>query len=118
MTYSIKKKIILLAMPLFQIISTGFVFRLTSIRLGEDWAIIIGFLFSQDNLVPFISFASLGRKLLYGLFREKESLFKKKNIIFIILLSLTIIGAIAIYLVPNIKTYSTFIFLLGIPLLW
>jgi membrane protease YdiL (CAAX protease family) len=115
MAYSIKKKIILLAMPLFQIVSTGFVFRLTSMRLGQDWAIIIGFLFSQIIWCLLFPLLLLGRKDFIGLFRERESLFKKKNIIFIILLSLTVIGAIAIYLVPNIKTYSVIIFLLGIP---
>jgi membrane protease YdiL (CAAX protease family) len=49
------------------------------------------------------------------LFKEQNKLIQEKNVLYIILLLLTIIGAIAIFF-NNLTKYSFLIFFLGIPL--
>ena len=111
-----KRKIILLFIPVVQIVSTAFVFRFTSLKLGQDWAILAGFIFSQVVWCIVFPLLLIGKSAFINLFKEKESLFKKKNILFTSLLVATIVGAAAIYLVPNIQNYSLIVFILGVPI--
>lgn len=109
-----KNKIVLL-MPIVLIITTALVFRFSSISIGRNWATIVGFLFYQITWCILFPLIVLGKKDFFDLFYEKNRLFQRKNMIFIILLLSTIIGALIIFF--NIATkYSILIFLLGIPL--
>jgi hypothetical protein len=79
----LKRKIILLCMPVLQIASTAFVFRFTSLKFGQDWAILAGFIFSQIVWCIAFPLILIGKSAFINLFKEKESLFKKKKYFFL-----------------------------------
>jgi hypothetical protein len=84
--------------PIILLLSTAFVFRYSSILFGINWATIIGFAFFQIIWCIFMPLIILGKKEFLYLFKEQDKLIQKKNVLYIILLLLTIIGAITIFI--------------------
>lgn len=112
-----KKKRVLVILPIFLISTTAIVFRGTSTLLGASWATIIGHTFYQIIWCISIPILLIGKNNFIALFKESKSnrLFQKKNTLYMVLLSLTIIGAVPLF-ISNLSSFSIVIFLLGIPL--
>jgi hypothetical protein len=104
------KKYFLILLPVVLTSSTAFVFSETAQRLGNDEGYLLGFGFYWIWClgVPCIFW---GKDGLRRVLTEETSLFRKKNWLLVGLLSITVVGAIWMYYIPNISAVSIWLVL-------
>jgi membrane protease YdiL (CAAX protease family) len=107
---------LVLLYTLFLIFSTAAVFHFASLAWGSDWATLVGFAFYQIVWGIVLPLILLGGKGYLNLFRVESPLFTPKNLFYILLLALTVVGAFFGYFLKGLKEYSIVVFFIGIPL--
>jgi membrane protease YdiL (CAAX protease family) len=107
---SSQKKYFLLILPILLTASTVFVFSGAAQWFGNDKGYLVGFGFYWIWClsVPLICWGKEGYHLL---FTEETPLLKKENWLLIGFLSLTVVGAIWMYFIPNLATVSIWVVL-------
>jgi len=104
------KKYFLLVLPVLLTSSTAFVFSGAARWLGNDVGYLVGFGFYWlwCLSVPLVFW---GKDGLRGLFAQDGPLFRKRNWLLISILSLTVVGAIWMYFIPNLTRVSIWVVL-------
>jgi membrane protease YdiL (CAAX protease family) len=104
------KRALLLALPILLTASTALVFTLLARWLGPDLGYLLGFAFYWLWCVgvPLVLF---GKEGFLSLFEEESPLFRKGNWFLIVLLALTVIGAVVAYSIPNLPRVSLWVVL-------
>ena len=110
------KSYFLLLLPLALILTTAFVFYISSNLFGSNLGYVIGFSFYYIFWCYGATLAFLGRKGFVSLFTEVNPLFSKKNYYLIIIFFMIALGTIIMYLIPSINEATFNLILLAIPL--
>ena len=105
-----KGKVFLLSLPFLLTPSTALAFSLLSRWLGDDWGYVLGFVvyWLWCLAVPLVL---LGKDAIRSLLRDEAPLFKRQNWLLVLLLALTIAGAVVMYLIPNLGRTSIWVVL-------
>lgn len=110
------KSYYLILLPLALILSTALVFYFSSRFLGNNLGYVIGFSFYYIFWCYGAPFALMGKKQFLSLFKEVNSLFRKKNWYLIIIFFLIVFGTVMMYLIPSINEATLNLILLAIPI--
>jgi hypothetical protein len=104
------RKVFLLVLPILLIASTALVFRTAARQVGNDLGYLLGFA-SYWMWCLGVPLLFWGRHGIRRVLAEEAPLFRKGNWLLIALLSLTIVGAIWMYFIPNLASVSLWIVL-------
>jgi membrane protease YdiL (CAAX protease family) len=111
-----KKSYLILLLPLALILTTTFIFYISSNLFGKDLGYVIGFFFYYIFWCYGTVLALIGKKGFVSLFTELNPLFSKKNWYLIIIFFLIIFGTVIMYLIPSINEATSNLILLAIPI--
>ena len=110
-----KKNILFIILPVFLILSTSFVFYMTTVFFGKNWGYLIGFSFYYFFWCLFIPLIITKRSFL-SFFKNEFPLFKKKNWWILILFASTLIAPIFMFFLPKLPSIIPLLILFSIPL--
>ena len=109
-----RQRITLLA-PFVLIPLAAIVFRQTAQRMGPAIGTLAGFLFYQLFGCILFPCAMLGGRNVLQLFQTRQPFFQRRNTMLVIMLALTVAGAIPLFL-GYVRVQTAAVFLIGIPL--
>lgn len=109
-----RQRITLLA-PFVLIPLAAIVFRQTAQYMGPAVGTLAGFLFYQLFGCILFPCAMLGGRNVLHLFRSQEPFFQRRNVTLVMMLALTVAGAIPLFL-GYARVQTAAVFLIGIPL--
>ncbi len=105
----------LVLLPVALILTTAFVFYVSSSFLGSNMGYVIGFSFYYIFWCYGATLALMGKKKFVSLFKEVNPLFRRKNWYLIIIFFMLILGTIIMYLIPSINEATLTLILLAVP---